>query len=367
MSLQVKRIDQSEFDALRPEWNDLLGRSGCDSVFLRWEWIHTWWDIFRRNRELFVLTARRDGRLIGIAPFYIERAGVLRTRTLKVCSEELSPDYMDIIAEAGEKAEVVSEMVKFILQQGGEWDVISFDNLRAESLLVRDHSLFADYAVDKQVSQSCPYVKISGPFEDYYKACPELLTYSLEKKLKKLRDDRKVDYRKVSDEGGLLKGLDALFLLHAKRAMTKRMRSNFLSPDIKRFHHQLSRLFLAEGLLNFQLLYSEDIPVAARYDFTYKNKLFSYQSGFDPDWKKWSVGAVMIYLIMEQAFKEGLHEFDFLKGVESYKNLWSNAVRDEMKLTVYNKTLRGSFWRVMKDLRSALGIVKGTLRSALRP
>src|SRR5579864_9692406 len=125
MLLQVTRIDDREFDSLRGDWNGLLGRSVCDSVFLRWEWIHTWWGIFKKDRTLFLLIARRDGQLAGIAPFYIERSGLLGTRYLKFCSEELSPDYMDIVAEPRQEAEVAREIVSYLLRHAGEWDVIA--------------------------------------------------------------------------------------------------------------------------------------------------------------------------------------------------------------------------------------------------
>src|SRR5207302_569350 len=113
--LQIKRIDQSEFDTMREEWNELLNQSASDSVFLRWEWMHTWWDIFKQKRRLLILTARSNGRLVGIAPFYIETAGLLRTRYLKLCSEELSPDYLDIIAEKGQETEVARDIVNYII------------------------------------------------------------------------------------------------------------------------------------------------------------------------------------------------------------------------------------------------------------
>src|SRR5882672_10410258 len=103
MRLTITPIDQNEFDGLREEWNQLLSRSRCDNVFLRWEWMHTWWSVFKRNRKLFIWTARREGQLVGIAPFYIDRAGLFGPRFLRLCSEELSPDYLDIMAEAGQE------------------------------------------------------------------------------------------------------------------------------------------------------------------------------------------------------------------------------------------------------------------------
>jgi CelD/BcsL family acetyltransferase involved in cellulose biosynthesis len=358
MPLKIKRIDSSEFDSLQGEWNELLRHSACDTVFLRWEWIHTWWGIFAKDRKLFILTARQEDRLIGIAPFYIDSGGLLRPRTLKLCSEELSPDYMDVIIEKGQEADVARELANYVIEHADEWDVMALDNLRADSILLTDPSLFRDYHPNAQISQRCPYIKIQSTFEDYYKTRSELITYSLEKKLKVLTEEKKATHKTINEEPGFSKGLDDLFLLHEMRAASQQKESNFLSPEVQRFHHELGRTFLKERILNLQLLYHGEVPLAAFYAFQYKNKVHIYQTGFDPQWRKWSAGNVLLYLGVQKAFTEGFAEFDFLKGMENYKTLWSTGVRDEMKLTVYNKTLRGSFWRGMKNLRSALGRVK---------
>src|SRR5689334_4088250 len=137
MALQISLLDKPQFDAIRGEWNALLDRSICDSVFLRWEWIHTWWDVFQQNKRLFILTARDENRLVGLAPFYIENTGSLSLRTIKFCSEELSPDYMDLVLDSGREDEVSREIVRSLQQQHAhEWDLIALDNLRAESTLL---------------------------------------------------------------------------------------------------------------------------------------------------------------------------------------------------------------------------------------
>src|ERR1019366_8230610 len=192
---KIKRIDPSEFDALQVEWNELLSRSACDTVFLRWEWIHTWWSIFRKDRRLFILTVRQDNRLVGIAPFYIDSGEFVGPRTLKLCSEELSPDYLDLIAEEGQEAEVAHALVDTLIACADAWDVIALDNLRADSILLTDPTLFRDYTVISQVSQRCPYIKIQSTFKEYYKTRHELITFSLEKKLKILREQKKMTHK----------------------------------------------------------------------------------------------------------------------------------------------------------------------------
>ena len=72
MRIEV-HFESGGFWALKPEWNDLVHRSCCDSVFLTWEWQSTWWKHLGEGDLLLLGFAPRAGRLVGIAPlFYVQ-------------------------------------------------------------------------------------------------------------------------------------------------------------------------------------------------------------------------------------------------------------------------------------------------------
>ena len=61
--LQVVVVDSEQaFYGLEPIWNDLLESSGSRSLFLRWEWIETWWAVYGSDYRLLVLLAHDKGR-----------------------------------------------------------------------------------------------------------------------------------------------------------------------------------------------------------------------------------------------------------------------------------------------------------------
>src|SRR5262245_62597392 len=66
---ELTRLEQ--FEALRPEWDALLTRAEA-SLFQTWEWQWSWWRHFGRGR-LCIMTARRGGELVGIAPLMLGR------------------------------------------------------------------------------------------------------------------------------------------------------------------------------------------------------------------------------------------------------------------------------------------------------
>jgi CelD/BcsL family acetyltransferase involved in cellulose biosynthesis len=355
--MNIIPIKEAEFDLLREEWNALLDRSAADCVFLRWEWIHTWWDIFRKKRKLFILTVRQDGRLVGAAPFFIEPAAFPKPRCLRFCSDELSPDYMDLILEKGQEGSATREIVRYVLSNAGEWDILCLDNLRAGSTLLAD-GLYDGLAYSTQVSFSCPYIPIQGTFDDYIRSRTNLATFELDKKHKRFFQKPEVRHFVVKDLKDLSRSIDDLFALRKMRSASKGMQSSFVDGDVKRFHYEISRHFLKEGILNLRLIYDHQTPVSAGYAFNYKKRVYFFQTAFDPQYKKWSAGGLVFRLVVQQAFAEGIIEFDTLKGNEAYKFMWSDAAHDEMNLTVYNRSLRGQGWRRLRRLKNALRRVK---------
>ena len=62
------------------------------------------------------------------------------------------------------------------------------------------------------------------------------------------------------------------------------------------------------------------------------DKFNYYQSGYDPAWAGKSVGLVLLARTVQDAFAEGLQEFDFLRGDEAYKYRWLPEVRTNARL-----------------------------------
>ena len=368
--LHVQIATEDDFRSLREDWNGLLARSASTSVFLRWEWIHTWWEIFRKQRALFLITVRQGRRLVGIAPFYIEPASSIGERRLRFCSDDLSPDYLDVIAEKGLESAVLRKIAGCVKRRANEWDVMAVDYLLADSVLLTGlpHEGLLHRRGD---SLPCPYISIQGSFEEYLQSRPGLSLLRLRKKMTTFLGKSAVRYDLVKDMKDLPKGIDDLFFLHKMRSQSSGRRTDFASSDVELFHHRLGALFLEQGILELRLLYDGGTPVDAHYSFRYGNKLFNYQQGFNPAYKNWSVGTMSLCLELREVFARGLSEYDFLKGEESYKFLWSTGVRRQYSLKAYAPTRRGSIYRAKDGLIASLKSVKAAFRktqpSTLKP
>jgi hypothetical protein len=44
--ITIKRIDAMEFESMAAPWNDFVSASTNDNIFLRYEWLMSWWKAF---------------------------------------------------------------------------------------------------------------------------------------------------------------------------------------------------------------------------------------------------------------------------------------------------------------------------------
>ena len=69
--LRVTEVTTPEgFASLHAPWNRCLATSSNNTVFLTWEWLYTWWEIYSSRKRLSILLFHDEGgELVGIAPF----------------------------------------------------------------------------------------------------------------------------------------------------------------------------------------------------------------------------------------------------------------------------------------------------------
>jgi CelD/BcsL family acetyltransferase involved in cellulose biosynthesis len=82
-------------------------------------------------------------------------------------------------------------------------------------------------------------------------------------------------------------------------------------------------------------------PAAYKIDFVLSDRLWVYQLGYDRDFQKASVGSFLGYVGIEQAWRAGVREYDYLSGDEPYKAERTTASRKICDLAIHSRTIRG--------------------------
>ena len=328
-----------EFLKLRSEWNALLESSRSDFVFLTHEWLSAWWKHMADGRRLSIVTAREGGELIGILPV-VERAAQLAR--MMPCTLEflgsgvIGSDYLDVIAARGRECEVVVEFADYLHSHGR---MLQLSQLRSESCL---SSVLADqlrqhaWTVVEAKLNVCPYIELRGHTWDTYVAT---LGPNVRKNINRyLRNlpktfDMRVDCVQTASDAQT--ALQIAVDLHRKRWGTRGVSEAFHSESVRAFHREFVQLAAERGWLRLLILWLNARPVAALYGLRYGPTFYFYQSGFDPDYSKYSVGVATMGLAIRRAIEEGAAEYDFLHGNEEYKFHWARGVRNLTRLELH--------------------------------
>ena len=93
------------------------------------------------------------------------------------------------------------------------------------------------------------------------------------------------------------------------------------------FHREFAAVALAAGWLRLWLLDVDGTTVAAWYGLRFGNAESYYQSGRDPRWDAYAVGFVLLAHTIREAVGDGVREYRFLEGDESYKYRFASEDR----------------------------------------
>lgn len=286
------------------EWDELALR--CGNVFGTREFLSAWWHSFGAGGELHVHAVRDpDRRLLGLLPLYAWP--VRPVRVLRFlghgAGDELGP-----IAEPPARQEVARALL----------DVLS--DVRS-SLLVGEQ-LPADAAWSRLLggrrisTEGSPVLRFGhGTWDDYVAAQSANMRQQirrLERRLAKAHDVRFVCPTGPDD---FETALDVLFALH--RARWSGANTNFARRE--RFHREFAHTARERGWARLWLLEVNGRPAAAWYGLRFAGSESYYQMGRDPRWDRASVGFVLLVHSIREALADGMEEYRFLRGGESYK------------------------------------------------
>jgi len=336
-----------EFDELHDSWNALLADSGSNGIFLTWEWMRTWWDFFQGDRQLYILVGWERDRLAGIAPFMVVRRSLrgISYASLEFISSglESTPDHLDFIARDDCRQAFIESVFKYLSSSTQAWDVVSLRDMREDQALLDSLPSVTGRIchVRRPASDLCPYLPLPKTWDEYLGSLSSQGRYAVRRKERTLAKSFAVQFSIVSEQSVLDRVMRRLEETHRLRMSEKKLDGASLDTAFWKFHAAFAKILLQRGWLFLGVLSVNDTIAACQHAFKYDGKVYYYQSGIDPAYGKYGVGAVVIANMVRTAIQEGCSEYDFLRGVEEYKSHWTKTVRQSIEVLVGNRTPKG--------------------------
>jgi len=339
-----------DFSALKMEWIELLKDTNNDNMFLTWEWMYTWWIYFCNGRELYLITVRLDGKLIGIAPLVARARNLKRGELFRslefIGSGDVGSDYLSLLLRKGHEQKATDAITDCLVRQNLILDFSRFDqnSLTMNALIEKLHS--HGWKSTRTTSTVSPYINLeSYNWDTFIASRGRSHRANVRKRLKTLNDEFRVTFEKVNSDERRSKSLQQLIAWHLTRWQGKGGSTALHSKALLQFHEEFSRLALERGWLRLFMLWLDARPAVSMYCFSYGNKYLFYQMGFDQSLLNYSVGLVGTALAIQAALTEHATEYDFLHGDEPYKYLWTHQQRQLLRVDLFPPGISGTIYQ----------------------
>lgn len=342
--------DAATLRGLRTEWNELLQACSCDCLFLAWEWIDTWWLHLAGNRKLHVIAVRLDGRLIAIAPLALRPASIRRMMPWRVLeflgSGSVGADYLSFLIRPGHEDRAVREIALCLTRFGRMLELVRVEKSSVPMAALSRQLQEAGWKSVSQTTNYCPNSILSGhTWETYLESLSPAHRVNLGKMLRRLHKDFEVTLHRAGNEAECHWAMDEFIRMHLRRWSGKGGSTALNEQSLIDFHRAFAGVSLSRGWLRLYTLMLDGNAAASLYVFKYGNTYYHYQSAFDPDYRKYSPGTVIVALAIKDAIEDGAMEFDFLHDDEPYKYLWARQERELIRLELYPPRNLGGFYR----------------------
>ncbi len=317
----------SSFNGREEEWQNLLPMCAIDAPFLTSHWQRLWWEEFGDGAEMRLLLMTGDNGLEAIAPL-IKRDG-----QISFIGDQDVCDYADFLVSRGTESRFYPMLLDHL--DGEDWQELKLFSLPEESPtldILPDLARQRGYQVHIEEDDVAPRLELPGTWDEYLQGLSKKDRHELRRKLRRLESaEQGFRWYGVSGPQEVEESLDGFFAL---MRLSKEEKSQFLTGPRERFFRAMILKLASVGILKLFFMELGGEKVAAALCFDYGSGRFLYNSGFNPEYKYYSVGLLLHALCIGDAIEGGKTFFDFLRGPENYKYDLGGKNRDIYRMMV---------------------------------
>lgn len=258
-------LDHTERCFDLPEWPELLRRDPNRQLFAYPEWNRAWWEEFKANKELFVLTVRRGDDTVGIVPLY--RKTTDERKILRFVGGIDLTDYLGPICALEDRDDVADALVAWLATTDVEWDEFDAHNMPVplgftEFLAERVDARGFSFTLDQE--ETSAVLPLPSSWDEYLAALGSKDRHELRRKRRRLEGDHPDAIVRSSSAETFEADFKTFVEMHRGAEGHK---GHFLGPDIATFFERIARLGLDNDWLRLDLLEVGGTAVASTFGF----------------------------------------------------------------------------------------------------
>ncbi|GJL69214.1 MAG: hypothetical protein NPIRA06_18490 [Nitrospirales bacterium] len=336
--MQIRTIrDTTELDSLKDVWKAFERVSGGPTVFQSWTWNRTWCDLVladdQQKRLAVKLVEDSTGRTVAILPFFEQEIIGSILQVTQFLGHRMST-YNDILLADPNNTELCKEVVESLCS---DKQTKGFIHLRQMS----DESVFTTELIDRGLAEpQCrrAWVDADPKLPDPLSRVSKSRRKHIRQADRSLREMGKVEYRACRGNE-FVSAFDELINLHYQRFSQKGVETNLTSQNVAFLREATATLSLKGQAEVLQLRFNH-ATIAGVLQVIDRNRYYSLQSGFDPEFADYSPIWLLDIESMRRGFTElGSERYELGAVYNQYKYSWNPSLG-----TSYVATFNANNW-----------------------
>jgi len=328
--LKIVTWDQDKFLRSEFEWQTLLKQSNANPVFMSWQWMLEWWNVWGQQSgdELFIIAVYDQSILVGLAPLYktvshlgstpltIKRIELLGTRYQG--QNGVRSEYLQFLS-CHEQKDVIMETLLQAIHRDQTWDELILCNMTTveHSAKIALHFFETQELVRVLDNEGAYSINCKGSYSDYIQALGKNTRLKLFNRRKALHELGEVEYCpvKLNIDSNIFDEIDKFHLTRfGKAAFTEKYKKHLIHAiraQERNSKNEYSSILKLNGNI-----------ISAMLNISYGSTIYNIQLGFEEALdKRISVGLLHLGYALEQAFQsDSISSFDLLAGAGKNNN-----------------------------------------------
>jgi CelD/BcsL family acetyltransferase involved in cellulose biosynthesis len=333
------RIFQSsdELIQVKDDWEELLTRATVRTPFQTPLYNQVWWSTLGggewKHGDMWVFAGYDQAdRLVGIAPLFLSRT---ETNDLRFIGSKEVSDYLDLIVDPMHAEDFVETLLSQIsLGEMAGANRLVLDNVLEDSPtipLIEQAVLAQGWQISQERVEPAPLLMLPSSMDAYLEGIGSKQRREFRRKMRRAADyPARVSWR-IEDQHAAIEHDIEIFIDLMQNDAEKR---SFLTEEMKDHFRQLATVGARAGWLHLAFLDVSGDPIFGYLNFIAQNRVWVYNSGFNPDHFAVSPGWVLMGYLIEWAIERGLEAIDFMRGDEDYKHRLGGIDRFVCRLTI---------------------------------
>jgi hypothetical protein len=314
-------------------------------------WLTTWWHCFGGKNQLHVIIVKTGNEWVAAAPMMVEDAVMCGVPVRRLCSfyNHHTPRFEMVVREHSH--DIYNSLWNAISQKDAGWDVVLLPQLVAGSPSLSAFERIAQasgWRTGQWAALPSPFVRLSSESATLFGMVRNKGAANMRRCYRKLCRKGAVDMEVIADpEAVRIAMQDGLRIEAAawKGQAGTAMRSD---PAVERFYVEFAEKAAAAGELRLIFLCVDGKRIAFDYVLRRDRALYAVKIGYDPEYRRYSPGHLLLGMILRDATQDGILEYDFLGADDEWKRLWTNEMREHRWLFMFRDSVRGTLIHHLK-------------------